>query len=154
MPECQPSVQSGPELAEAASEYGAVGYLSKSDNPDDIEALVEVLLEDARGEAAGAGLVAVACGGGGLISGCALAAAKLSPGCRVVGVEPEAGDDANRSFRTSTLQRCHNPDTIADGARTSSAGAITFLGATSSVSEGAGSATGRIGLDDLELCSE
>jgi len=64
--------------------------------------------------------------GGGLISGCAVAASHLSPGCRVIGVEPEAGDDATRSFRTKTLQTCHNPDTIADGARTHSLGQLTF----------------------------
>lgn len=68
----------------------------------------------------------VCVGGGGLICGCALAAHALSPGCRVVGVEPEAGDDATRSFRTRTLQTCHNPDTIADGARTHSLGELTF----------------------------
>lgn len=68
----------------------------------------------------------VCCGGGGLISGCAVAANHLSPGCRVVGVEPAAGDDATRSFRTGTLQTCRNPDTIADGARTHSLGALTF----------------------------
>jgi len=64
--------------------------------------------------------------GGGLISGCAVAASHLSPGCRVIGVEPEAGDDATRSFKTKTLQTCHNPDTIADGARTHSLGQLTF----------------------------
>jgi threonine dehydratase len=68
----------------------------------------------------------VCCGGGGLLSGCAIAAAQLSPGCKVVGVEPEAGDDATRSFRTKTLQTVHNPDTIADGARTPSLGKVTF----------------------------
>src|SRR2546425_3694962 len=56
--------------------------------------------------------------GGGLISGCAVAASHLAPGCKVIGVEPEAGDDATRSFRTKTLKSCHNPDTNADGART------------------------------------
>jgi len=64
--------------------------------------------------------------GGGLISGCAVAAAHLSPGCKVIGVEPEAGDDATRSFRTKTLQTCHNPETIADGARTHQLGNLTF----------------------------
>jgi threo-3-hydroxy-L-aspartate ammonia-lyase len=64
--------------------------------------------------------------GGGLISGCAVAASHLSPGCRVIGVEPEAGDDATRSFRTKTLQSCYNPDTIADGARTHQLGKLTF----------------------------
>jgi threo-3-hydroxy-L-aspartate ammonia-lyase len=68
----------------------------------------------------------VPCSGGGLISGCAIAAAALSPGCKVIGVEPEAGDDATRSFKTKTLQSCHNPDTIADGARTHALGSITF----------------------------
>ena len=68
----------------------------------------------------------VCCGGGGLLSGCAIAAAQLAPGCKVVGVEPEAGDDATRSFRSRTLQTVHNPDTIADGARTPSLGKVTF----------------------------
>jgi threonine dehydratase len=68
----------------------------------------------------------VPCGGGGLISGCAIAANHLSPGVKVVGVEPAAGDDVTRSFKSGTLQSVHNPDTIADGARTSSAGAVTF----------------------------
>ncbi len=68
----------------------------------------------------------VPCGGAGLLSGCALAAGHLSPGTRVVGVEPEGGDDATRSFRTRTLQRVEHPETIADGARTPSLGTITF----------------------------
>lgn len=68
----------------------------------------------------------VPCGGGGLISGCAIAAAELAPECRVIGIEPAAGDDATRSFRARTLQTCHNPDTIADGARTHSLGKNTF----------------------------
>lgn len=68
----------------------------------------------------------VCCGGGGLLSGCALAADALAPNCRVIGVEPEAGDDAMRSFHSGTLQTVHNPDTIADGARTPYLGEHTF----------------------------
>ena len=68
----------------------------------------------------------VPCGGGGLLSGSALAARRLSPGCRVIGVEPEAGDDATRSFHTGVLQTVDNPRTIADGARTPSLGRLTF----------------------------
>ena len=60
------------------------------------------------------------------MSGCALAARALAPGCRVIGVEPEAGDDATRSFKTGVLQTVHNPRTIADGARTPSLGVLTF----------------------------
>lgn len=68
----------------------------------------------------------VPCGGGGLLSGCAIAARALAPQIRVIGVEPEAGDDVTRSFRTGTIQSVHNPDTIADGARTSAPGDVTF----------------------------
>jgi len=68
----------------------------------------------------------VPCGGGGLLSGSAIAARAMAPGCKVIGVEPAAGDDANRSFRTKTLQTVHNPKTVADGARTPSLGALTF----------------------------
>ncbi len=68
----------------------------------------------------------VCCGGGGLLSGCAIAAKTLSPGCRVVGVEPANADDAARSFHSKQLHRVHNPDTIADGARTPSLGELTF----------------------------
>jgi threonine dehydratase len=68
----------------------------------------------------------VCTGGAGLLSGCAIAAHHLSPGIRVIGVEPEAGDDAARSFRSRTLQVVDNPQTIADGARTSSMGSLTF----------------------------
>ncbi|MCU0648520.1 MAG: threo-3-hydroxy-L-aspartate ammonia-lyase [Gemmatimonadaceae bacterium] len=68
----------------------------------------------------------VCCGGGGLLSGCALAAAQLSPGCKVVGVEPEAGDDVTRSFRSGERQFVTLPDTIADGARTPAPGLLTL----------------------------
>jgi threonine dehydratase len=68
----------------------------------------------------------VCCGGAGLLSGCAIAANALSPGVRVIGVEPAAGDDGMQSFRRKSLVRIATPDTIADGARTESLGAITF----------------------------
>jgi threonine dehydratase len=71
-------------------------------------------------------LLLVPCGGGGLLSGCAVAAKHLHPPIRVIGVEPAAGDDATRSFRTRTLQTVTDPQTIADGARTSSLGEVTF----------------------------
>jgi threonine dehydratase len=79
------------------------------------------LLEDAGA----LDLLLVPCGGGGLLSGSALAASRL-PGCRVMGVEPELADDAARSFATGTLQRVSNPPTTADGLRTPSLGAVTW----------------------------
>ena len=68
----------------------------------------------------------VPCGGGGLLSGSAIATKHLSSGCTVIGVEPAAGDDATRSFKTGVLQTVHNPDTIANGARTPYLGTYTF----------------------------
>ena len=68
----------------------------------------------------------VPCGGGGLLTGCAIAARHLAPACRVIGVEPAAGDDATRSFREMKLVKIEVPDTIADGARTTSLGEVTF----------------------------
>ena len=68
----------------------------------------------------------VPCGGGGLLSGSAIAAKHNDPDCRVIGVEPELADDATRSFYTKRLHRIKNPPTIADGTRTPSLGKITF----------------------------
>jgi threo-3-hydroxy-L-aspartate ammonia-lyase len=66
------------------------------------------------------------CGGGGLLSGSAIAAKCMSKTCKVVGIEPEVADDATRSFHSKTLHTVHNPPTIADGTRTSSLGDLTF----------------------------
>ena len=68
----------------------------------------------------------VCTGGAGLLSGCAIAAGHLSPGVRVIGVEPAAGDDAARSFKTKQLVHIDVPQTIADGARTQALGKLTF----------------------------
>jgi threonine dehydratase len=68
----------------------------------------------------------VCCGGGGLLSGCAIATDALAPNCQIVGVEPKRADDATRSFYSKTLQVVEDPQTIADGARTRSLGQLTF----------------------------
>ncbi|HZM35593.1 MAG TPA: threo-3-hydroxy-L-aspartate ammonia-lyase [Burkholderiales bacterium] len=68
----------------------------------------------------------VPCGGGGLLSGCAIAAKHLLPKIKVYGVEPAAGDDATQSFAKKRLVTIAVPDTIADGARTASLGKLTF----------------------------
>ena len=68
----------------------------------------------------------VCVGGGGLISGCALAAAELSPACKVIGVEPEAGNDAQQSLRAGHIVRIPVARTIADGAQTPALGELTF----------------------------
>jgi threonine dehydratase len=68
----------------------------------------------------------VCLGGGGLLSGSALSARALSPACKVYGVEPEAGNDGQQSFRSGQLVKIDTPKTIADGAQTQSLGRITF----------------------------
>lgn len=71
-------------------------------------------------------MLLVPCGGGGLLSGSAVAAKGMAASCKVIGIEPALGDDATRSFRTKTLHTVHNPPTIADGTRTASLGQLTF----------------------------
>ncbi|MQR01107.1 threo-3-hydroxy-L-aspartate ammonia-lyase [Glaciimonas soli] len=65
-------------------------------------------------------------GGGGLLSGSATAAKAMHPHCTVIGVEPEAGNDGQRSFRSGQIVRIATPVTIADGTQTQQLGALTF----------------------------
>ena len=77
-------------------------------------------------EAPELGLLVVPVGGGGLIAGCATAAKALQPEIRVVGVEPEAGDDTRRSLAAGERVRIDVPRTIADGLQADAPGELTF----------------------------
>src|ERR1700733_6307369 len=68
----------------------------------------------------------VSLGGGGLLSGSALATRALAPGCKLYGVEPTSGNDGQRSFRSGTIVHIDTPKTIADGAQTQHLGQCTF----------------------------
>jgi threonine dehydratase len=68
----------------------------------------------------------VCVGGGGLISGCAVAARHLLPDIAVYGVEPEAGNDTQLSLRRGEIVHIETPRTIADGAQTQASGKLTF----------------------------
>jgi len=68
----------------------------------------------------------VCLGGGGLLSGAALAAKALNPDCKIYGVEPEAGNDGQQSIRSGSIVRIEVPKTIADGAQTQQLGSYTF----------------------------
>ncbi len=68
----------------------------------------------------------VCLGGGGLLAGSALAAKELSPNCKLIGVEPENGNDGQQSLRLGRIVTIPVPDTIADGARTTHLGEHTF----------------------------
>ena len=65
-------------------------------------------------------------GGGGLLSGTLLSAKALAPNCKVYGVEPEVGNDAQQSLRKGEIVKIATPKTIADGAQTQAIGDITF----------------------------
>jgi len=68
----------------------------------------------------------VCLGGGGLLAGSALATRALSPDCKLYGVEPEAGNDGQQSFRSGQIVHIDTPRTIADGAQTQHLGSLTF----------------------------
>ncbi|ONH51657.1 threonine dehydratase [Pseudomonas cedrina] len=68
----------------------------------------------------------VGLGGGGMLSGTSLSVRALSPDCVIYGVEPEAGNDGQRSFQSGELVHIDTPDTIADGAQTQHLGKYTF----------------------------
>nr|WP_198950125.1 threo-3-hydroxy-L-aspartate ammonia-lyase [Kineosporia sp. A_224] len=107
-----------------AAERGSV-FVPPFDHPDVIagqgtatrELLAEVSALDA---------LYVPLGGGGLLSGACVVAAAIAPGCRVYGVEPEAGDDGRQSLAAGTIVTIPTPRTIADGAQTTRLGDFTF----------------------------
>ncbi|MBN1540269.1 MAG: pyridoxal-phosphate dependent enzyme [Candidatus Thermoplasmatota archaeon] len=115
---CQPTLRSREStLEEVVSETGAY-FIHPYDDPRIIAgqgtAALE-LLEDAKD----LDLIMAPVGGGGLISGTAIASKGVSPGTTVIAAEPERADDAYRSFKTGTLMGPTGFDTIADGLRTS-----------------------------------
>jgi len=117
--------ESREQVAEGLSRERGLTLIPPFDHPDVIAGqgtAAKELIEDVGPLDA----LLVPCGGGGLISGCAIAARALAPRCRVIGVEPAAGDDATRSFKARTLISVQEPETIADGARTTSLGKLTF----------------------------
>ena len=109
---------------ELADERGAT-LIPPYDHPDVIAgqgtAAAELIEEVGPLEA-----LFVCLGGGGLLSGSLLAARALAPGCKVYGVEPEAGNDGQLSLRQGSIVRIGVPATIADGAQTISLGRYTF----------------------------
>jgi threonine dehydratase len=110
--------------ASIARERGAV-LVPPYDDPAIIAGQGTVALELIE-DAGPLDVLLVCLGGGGLLAGCALAASALSPGVRIYGVEPEAGDDWVRSWRAGKIVPIPVPDTIADGQRTQAPGVLTW----------------------------
>ena len=71
-------------------------------------------------------VILVCLGGGGLLAGSLLAAEERSPGAKVFGVEPEAGDDGRQSLEKGEIVTIAVPKTLADGAQTTHLGRLTF----------------------------
>ncbi|MEO1128742.1 MAG: threo-3-hydroxy-L-aspartate ammonia-lyase [Planctomycetota bacterium] len=113
------------ELGQQIAEERGLTIIPPYDHPDVIAGQGTAAMELIE-DAGPFDLLLVCCGGGGLLSGSAIASTAMQTGCKVVGVEPEAADDAARSFHSRTLHAVHDPITIADGARTPSLGRWTF----------------------------
>lgn len=120
-----PEKQSREALGRSLAEERGLVLVPPYDHPDVIAGQGTAALELLT-DAPDLDELFVCCGGGGLLSGCAVATKAIRPACRVVGVEPAPGDDATRSFNSGRLCVVRNPPTIADGARTPYLGRYTF----------------------------
>ncbi|WP_152185714.1 threo-3-hydroxy-L-aspartate ammonia-lyase [Segeticoccus rhizosphaerae] len=112
-------------IAQGLADSEGLTLIPPYDHPDIIAGQGTAALELLE-EVDGLDALFVPLGGGGLLSGSALAAAELAPDARVYGVEPEAGDDGRRSFRSGEIVHIETPRTIADGAQTMHLGELTF----------------------------
>ena len=120
-----PQTQSRETQAEELLNKGAYTLVKPFDDERVIAGQATAALELLE-EISGLGYILAPCGGGGLLSGTAIAAKTKQTSCKVIGIEPELADDATRSFQSGTLQSIKYSSTIADGTRTQCLGDITF----------------------------
>lgn len=113
------------EIARTLAQRDGLTVVPPFDHPDVIAGQGTAALE-LLDETGPLDLLFVCLGGGGLISGCALVAHAMAPRCEVIGVEPEAGNDVQRSIAEGRRVSIEVPRTIADGAQTCQVGALTF----------------------------
>jgi threonine dehydratase len=113
---CEPTIQAREEMAARIVEKTGAVFVHPYDNAHVIAGQGTAALELME-DVPALDLILCPVGGGGLISGTAIAAKGMRPGIRVIGVEPAGADDAYRSFKSGTLQPMPNPNTIADGLR-------------------------------------
>jgi threonine dehydratase len=123
--EYDPEKETREEIAKHISEINGYTLIPPFDHMNIVAGQGTAALELFK-EVKNLNLLLVPCGGGGLLSGSAIAVKGLCPGCKVIGIEPEVADDAAKSFHTKVLHTVKNPPTIADGTRTASLGKITF----------------------------
>jgi threo-3-hydroxy-L-aspartate ammonia-lyase len=112
-------------IAQRLAEERGAAVIPPYDHPDVIAGQGTAAAELIE-QSGGLDRLFVPLGGGGLLSGSVLSAAALAPGCKVYGVEPQAGNDGQQSLRQGVIVRIEVPKTIADGAQTQSLGRYTF----------------------------
>jgi threonine dehydratase len=115
----------GPALARERAQARGALFLPPADHPDVMAGQGTIALEILE-DAPGVEALVLPIGGGGLISGCAIAAKALKPSIRIFGVEPAAAADAQMSFRGKRLIAHVGGFTLADGARAKSVGELNF----------------------------
>lgn len=120
-----PEITTREEIAQNLADHHGYTLIPPYDHPDIVAGQGTAALEFFE-QVKPLDRLLVPCGGGGLLSGSAIAAKGSDPRCQVIGIEPEVADDATRSFYTKTLHTVKNPPTIADGTRTPSLGKVTF----------------------------
>lgn len=113
------------EVAKQIAEEEGATIIPPFDHPDIISGAGTVGLEIVEQWPEVRSIV-VPLGGGGLLSGIALAATGIDERIEVYGVEPEAGNDGQQSFRSGSIVKIQPPKTIADGARTLALGELNF----------------------------
>jgi len=123
--EYDPQKDTREEIARKIQKINGYTLIPPFDHPDIVAGQGTAALELFE-EIKNIDMLLVPCGGGGLLSGSAIAAKGMRPDCKVIGIEPEVADDATKSFHTKVLHTVKNPPTIADGTRTASLGKITF----------------------------
>jgi threonine dehydratase len=113
------------EIGQRLAKERGMTLIPPYDHPDVIagQGTAAKELFDACGEL---DVLLVCLGGGGLLAGSAIAARALSPHCKVIGVEPEAGNDGQQSLRKGEIVHIAVPDTIADGAKVTHVGEHNF----------------------------
>ncbi|PWK69712.1 threo-3-hydroxy-L-aspartate ammonia-lyase [Aminobacter sp. AP02] len=112
-------------IARAISEERGMAMIPPFDHPDIIAGQGTAALELIE-EVGELDMLITPLGGGGLLAGCALSAKALNPDCRVIGVEPEAGNDGQQSLQKGEVVRIAPPKSIADGALTTFVGYHNF----------------------------
>ncbi|HEY4313530.1 MAG TPA: pyridoxal-phosphate dependent enzyme [Pirellulales bacterium] len=122
--ECEPTVQAREETAAAVVEQSGAVFIHPYNDPRIIAGQGTAALELVA-EIPNLDMILAPVGGGGLLSGTAIAGKELVPGLQVVGAEPAGADDAQRSLAAGRILPSDHPHTIADGLRTS-LGELTF----------------------------